>query len=314
MNELFDITNCYQDSNYYYFFRALNKRDMTGIRNGSTLDSNGHISKIVTDSTFYNNRNRYNEESELTLEEMINHVKTHYDKDTNCISLSSDANVCLTYGRSDYEDKYVIIKVSKDELGKTTFNAGKYIYDEILKRVNAYLGEHQTDLTDLQKYYVESIKNISTKEQLDNLKKTLPEEYVDKTNDEFQNGLEFIKSKPYEAYSDIENLAKDKLVMLLDVLDFEVVKGKTNRFVVQTMGSAFSSRELEYYKEVPQEKIVEMPTSLVEIMALIQQVPETEEIKEIKNYLITHLEEVRQSTKEVDYSHFNPEESGFKFR
>ena len=307
MNELFNITNCYQDSNYYYFFRALNKRDMTGIRNGSTLDSNGHISKIVTDSTFYNNRNRYNEESNLTLEEMVNHVKTHYDKDTNCISLSSDANVCLTYGRSDYEDKYVIVKVPKDELGKTTFNAGKYIYEEILKRVNAYIAEHEDDLTDLQKYYIESIKNISTKEQLDNLKKTLPEEYVDKTNDEFQNGLDFIKSKPYEGYSDIENLAKDKLVMLLDVLDFEVVKGKTNRFVIQTMGSAFSSRELEYYKEVPKEKIVEMPTSLVEIMALIQQVPETEEIKEIKNYLINHLEEVRQSTKEVDYSHFNPE-------
>ena len=307
MNELFNITNCYQDSNYYYFFRALNKRDMTGIRNGSTLDSNGHISKIVTDSTFYNNRNRYNEESELTLEEMVNHVKTHYDKDTNCISLSSDANVCLTYGRNDYEDKYVIVKVPKDELGHTTFNAGKYIYDEILKMVNTYIEEHKNDLTDLQKYYIESLKNISTKEQLDNLKKTLPEEYVDKTNDEFQNGLDFIKSKSYEGYSDKENLSKDKLVMLLDVLDFEVVKGKTNRFVIQTMGSAFSSRELEYYKEVPKEKIVEMPTSLIEIMAIIQQVPETEEIKEIKSYLITHLDEIRQSTKEVDYSHFNPE-------
>ena len=307
MNELFNITNCYQDTNYYYFFRALNKRDMTGIRDKSILDEAGRISKIVTDSTFYNHKDRYNEESELTLEEMVNHVKTHYDKDTNCISLSSDANVCLTYGRKDYEDKYVIVKVPKNELGKTTFNAGKYIYEEILKRVNAYIEEHQRELTDLQKYYIESLKNISTKEQLDNLKKTLPEEYIDKTNEKFQNGLEFIKSKPYDGYSDKENLAKDKLVMLLNVLDFEVVKGKTNRFVIQTMGSAFSSRELEYYKEVPQEKIVEMPTSLVEIMALIQQMPETEEIKEIKDYLITHLEEVRQSTKEVDYSHFNPE-------
>ena len=307
MDELFNITNCYQDDNYYYFFRALNKRDMTGIRDKSILDEAGHIRKIVTDSTFFNHKDRYNEESELTLEEMVNHVKTHYDKDTNCISLSSDANVCLTYGRSDYEDKYIVVKVPKNELGKTTFNAGKYIYEEILKRVNTYLEEHQNDLTDLQKYYIESLKNISTKEQLESLKKTLPEEYVDKTNDEFQNGLDFIKSKPYEGYGDSENLAKDKLVMLLDVLDFEVVKGKTNRFVIQTMGSAFSSRELEHYKEVPKEKIVEMPTSLIEIMALIQQVPETEEIKEIKSYLITHLDEVRQSTKEVDYSHFNPE-------
>ena len=307
MDELFNITNCYQDDNYYYFFRALNKRDMTGIRDKSTLDEAGHISKIVTDSTFYNHKDRYNEDSSLTLEEMVNHVKTHYDKDTNCISLSSDANVCLTYGRSDYEDKYIVVKVPKSELGKTTFNAGKYIYEEILKRVNAYIEEHQSQLTDLQKYYISSLDNITTKEQLESLKKTLPEEYVDKTNEEFQNGLEFIKSKPYEGYSDTENLAKDKLVMLLDVLDFEVVKGKTNRFVIQTMGSAFSSRELEHYKEVPQEKIVEMPTSLIEIMALIQQVPETEEIKEIKSYLITHLDEVRQSTKEVDYSHFNPE-------
>ncbi len=307
MDELFNITNYYQDTNYYYFFRALNKRDMAGIRDKSILDEAGHIRKIVTDSTFYNHKDRYNEESELTLEEMVNHVKTHYDKDTNCISLSSDANVCLTYGRSDYEDKYVIVKVPKNELGKTTFNAGKYIYEEILKRVNTYLEEHQADLTDLQKYYIESLKNISTKEQLDNLKKTLPEEYVDKTNEKFQNGLEFIKSKPYEGYSDKENLAKDKLVMLLDVLDFEVVRGKTNRFVIQTMGSAFSSRELEHYKEVPQEKIIEMPTSLVEIMAIIQQVPETEEIKEIKDYLITHLDEIRQNTKDIDYSHFNPE-------
>ena len=308
MNELFNITNCYQDTNYYYFFRALNKRDMTGIRDKSILDEAGHISKIVTDSTFYNHKDRYNEESSLALEEMVNHVKTHYDNDTNCISLSSDANVCLTYGRKDYEDKYVIIKVPKDELGYTTFNAGKYIYEEILKRVNTYLEEHQADLTDLQRYYIESIKNISTKEQLDNLKKTLPKEYIDKTNDEFQNGLEFIKSKPYEGYSEEENLAKDKLIMLLDVLNFEVVKGKTNRFVIQTMGSAFSSRELEYYKEVPQEKIVEMPTSLVEIMALIQQVPETEEIREIKAYLITNLDKIRQNTKELDYSHFNPDD------
>ena len=308
MNELFNITNCYQDDNYYYFFRALNKRDMAGIRDKSILDDVGHINKIITDSKFYGHTDRYNESSELTLEEMINHVKTHYDKDTNCISLSSDANVCLTYGRSDYEDKYIIVKVPKNELSKTTFNAGKYIYDEILKRVNAYIEEHQADLTDLQRYYIESLNNISTKEQLENLKRTLPEEYIDKTSEEFQNGLEFIKSKPYEGYSDAENLAKDKLVMLLDVLNFEVVKGKTNRFVIQTMGSAFSSRELEYYKDVPQEKIVEMPTSLVEIMALLQQVPEPEEVKEIKSYLISHLDEIRQSTKEINYNYFKPED------
>ena len=77
MDELFNITNCYQDTNYYYFFRALNKRDMAGIKDKSILDEAGHINKIITDSKFYDHTDRYNESSELTLEEMINHVKTH---------------------------------------------------------------------------------------------------------------------------------------------------------------------------------------------------------------------------------------------
>ena len=308
MEELFNITNCYQDDNYYYFFRALNKRDMTGIRNKSILDESGHINKIITDSKFYNHTDRYNETSELTLEEMFNHIKTHYDKDTNCISLSSDANVCLTYGRSDYEDKYIIVKIPKEELNKTTFNAGKYMFTEITKRALEYIKTHQDDLTDLQRYYIDSLSHVSTREQLDNLKKTLPGESINQTDEKFQNGFNFIKSKPYESYSDEENLAKDKLVMLLDILDFEAIKGKTNRFAIQTMSLAFSAREFDYYKDIPGEKIIEMPTSLIEIMAILQQVPETEEIKEIKKYILTHLDTIKQNIKEIDYSNFNPED------
>ena len=307
MEELFNITNCYQDDNYYYFFRALNKRDMTGIRNKSILDDAGHINKIITDSKFYNHTDRYNEESSLTLEEMFNHIKTHYDKDTNCISLSSDANVCLTYGRSDYEDKYIIVKVPKNELGSTTFNAGKYMFTEITNRTLEYIKTHQNDLTDLQRYYIDSLSHVSTREQLDNLKKTLPEESVNQTDEKFQNGFNFIKSKPYEGYSDEENLAKDKLVMLLDILDFEAIKGKTNRFAIQTMSLAFSAREFDYYKDIPGEKIIEMPTSLIEIMAILQQVPETKEIREIKTYILTHLDTIKQNIKEIDYSNFNTE-------
>ena len=305
MKDLFNLNNCYQDEEYYYFFRALNMRDLAGIKNKSILDDAGNIAKIITDREFFKREERYNANSSLTLEEMVNHVKMHYDKDTNCISLSSDANVCLMYGRGDYEDKYIIVKVPKQELGVTTFNAGKYIYEEIAKRVEDYIAKHERELDELQKYYINAIRNAVNKSQLDNIKETLPQEYTDFTSNRFQNGLTFIDSKSYEGYTAEENLAKDKLVMLLDVLDFEVVKGKTNRFVIQTMGSAFSSRELEYYQAIPQEKIISISSSLAEVMGLLQQVPETKEVREIKEYLIANLAEVRNKVLDADYSKFD---------
>lgn len=305
MKDLFNLNNCYQDDGYYYFFRALNMRDLSGIKDKSILDSEGNIAKIITDREFFKREERYNANSSLTLEEMVNHVKMHYDKDTNCISLSSDANVCLMYGRGDYEDKYIIVKVPKQELGVTTFNAVKYIYEELAKRVENYIAKHERELDELQKYYVNAIRNAVNKSQLDNIKETLPQEYMDITSNRFQNGLTFIDSKSYEGYTAEENLAKDKLVMLLDVLDFEVAKGKTNRLVIRTMGSAFSSRELEYYQTIPQEKIISISSSLAEVMGLLQQVVETKEIREIKNYLIANLDEVRNKVLNADYSKFD---------
>ena len=37
---------------------------------------------------------------------MYNHIKMHYSLQTNCISLSSNANVARTYGEA-FSDKYV---------------------------------------------------------------------------------------------------------------------------------------------------------------------------------------------------------------
>ena len=54
-------------------------------------------------------------------------------KDTNCISLSSNANVSISYGRAFYKDKYVLVKVPKSEYRKTVHNAGEYFISEIEK-------------------------------------------------------------------------------------------------------------------------------------------------------------------------------------
>lgn len=53
MKDLFNLNNCYQDEEYYYFFRALNMRDLSGIKDKSILDSEGNIAKIITDRELF---------------------------------------------------------------------------------------------------------------------------------------------------------------------------------------------------------------------------------------------------------------------
>ena len=64
---------------------------------------------------------------------MYNHIKMHYSLETNCISLSSNANVARTYGET-FSDKYVMIKVPKKEMGQRVYNAGQYMLSEIARK------------------------------------------------------------------------------------------------------------------------------------------------------------------------------------
>lgn len=97
----FDIENfnIFSDDNNYYFLRALNMGDSNDIENGIVTDSDNQISRIRTDRERYNGNPKYNQDSKLSLEEMFNHCKMHHRTDTNCISLTSNANVALMYGR-----------------------------------------------------------------------------------------------------------------------------------------------------------------------------------------------------------------------
>ena len=79
LQELFNVDNfnIYSDNDYYYFFRALNSRDMSGIRNKSILDENGKIKKIITDREYYGATSGYTENSEISLEEVVSHIKMY---------------------------------------------------------------------------------------------------------------------------------------------------------------------------------------------------------------------------------------------
>lgn len=85
---------------------------------------------------------RWNAESQVTLEEMYNHKKTPYSLETNCISLSSNANVARTYGET-FSDKYIAPK------GVDTSKSGMkkgIIYKAPFSRISSFqaLDDEQT--------------------------------------------------------------------------------------------------------------------------------------------------------------------------
>ena len=109
---LFDINsfNIIEDKDNYYFFRALNMADNYDIAQKITVFEDGKIKRIRTDRERYIGDTKYKENSVISLEEVYDHIKNNYRKDTNCISLTSNANVSVKYGRGAYKDKYVQIK------------------------------------------------------------------------------------------------------------------------------------------------------------------------------------------------------------
>ena len=142
LKEIFDINkfNVFSDDENYYFFRALNMADNNDIETGIILDSNGQVEKIRTNRERYDGVPKYSEDDVISLEQITDHIKMHQLKETNCISLTSNANTALTYGRGYYKDKYVMIKVPKTELGKSTYEAGLYMLEQINNVLNNYMG------------------------------------------------------------------------------------------------------------------------------------------------------------------------------
>ena len=141
--------------------------DNGDIENNITLDDIGYISRIRTDRERYEEIPKYNEYSNLTLEEIFDHIKMHHRKDTNCISLTSNANVAAIYGRGYYKDKYVMIKVPKNELGKDVVDAGFYMLNEVNNRINNIVNNNELDNNTL--YYLSLIDNAKNQEELNNV-------------------------------------------------------------------------------------------------------------------------------------------------
>ena len=288
MKKLFDIDkfNIIKDEENYYFFRALNMEDNQDLEKGVILDNEGNIKKIRTDRERYeqnpeNEPPKYGKDSEISLEQVYDHVKRHHRKDTNCISLSSDANVAIYYGRGFYKDRYVIVKVPKREFGKTVINAGKYMLEEISKKVDGYISDIQDDSK-----LLETISKIDNSKTEKEIRKAIETRYttrepLDPSKAKLRKDITYraptARISSYQALNEEQTLEKNKIVAKLTLLEriggMEPIIPHTanNNLLVQTIGNAFSSLELIHYGTIEKDEIVDVPKEIVDIFALLQQ-------------------------------------------
>ena len=315
LEEIFDIDkfNVYSDNDYYYFFRALNKADNNDIDMNITTDSNNKIERVRTNRERYNGVPKYSESSVLTLEEAVDHINTRHRKDTNCISLTSNANTAIMYGRGHYKDKYIVVKVPKKDIGNTTYEAGLYM----LKEVTDFLNK-EIKGTNLEKVY-ERIDACKSSEELKVIEQELQKSKLLKSNynandeeksDLFQDGIKekVINSDNYIALNDEQNLEKDKVVLKVNLYGKRILPKTGNGLLVRTIGNAFSSLELVHYKDIKQEEIIEIKKELIDIFGLLQQMPNNlDYLDEIKSILLENIDSIKY-TGDYTYKDFNIED------
>ena len=309
MEEIFGIEkfNIISDKENYYFFRALESGDVEDIEKGLIKDGENYT-RIRTDRERWEETHpegaRWNAESQITLEEIFNHIKMDYSLQTNCISLTSNANVVRTYGEM-FNEKYVMIKVPKKEMGEKVFNAGQYMLGEISKQVgnrieNGNIPENVLD--DLQK-----IDNVKTSEEI---KKIIRQRYkaqqkVNKSKARPQRGIKYraphARISNYQSLSEEQSLEKNKIIAKLTILEHKklmeplIPYSANNTFLIQTLGNAFSSSEQIYYGNIEGDRITEVQKEMVDMFSLLQQAEEQDEqiVNELKNELIKFVNDGR---------------------
>ena len=310
MENVFDIDNfnIIEDEENYYFFRALNMADNQDLETGVILDKTGNFEKIRTDRERYeenpeNEAPKYSKDAKISLEQVYDHIKMHYRKDTNCISLSSNGNVSISYGRGFYKDRYVMVKVPKKELGEKVINAGQYMLEEISKKVDEYISSISNDSK-----IIETINEIDNSKTEDEIKKAIETRYnskepLDPNKAKPRKGISYrspvARISSYQALNEEQSLEKNKIIAKLTLLErvggMEPIIPHTanNNLLVQTIGNAFSSLELIHYGDIEKDEIIDIPKEIVDIFALLQQVEgqDKQVIEDLKREVIRFANE-----------------------
>ena len=304
--ELFDINNfnIIQDEEYYYFFRALNMADNSDVEHGITLSQDGKINRIRTDRERFEGETKYKEDSQISLEEVYDHIKMHYRKDTNCISITSNSNVAVNYGRGYYKDRYIMVKIPKKELGITTVVAGKYLlkelYSTIMQTIEALPQDKKQEI-------LEIFKDIEHTQDSNTLKDIIQKKYIGKSkeinpnNAHLRKGILYSSPKSrissYQSLNDEQLLEVNKVYARLAIFENEhilqhVIPHSRNSKLRETIGNAFSSAELIHYGEINKKNIIEIPKEIADIFSLVQQVDgiEKDRLDELKQAILSSVQ------------------------
>ncbi len=288
----------------YYLIRALNIKDSNDIKEKITI-SNNEIVKIRTDRERYIGQTKYHENSHLTLEEVCDHIKENHRLDTNCISLSINPNVSALYGRKFYNDKYVLIQVSYDDIAENkVINAGLFILEEVEKIINNMIKAKYFSKVTLQS--LTKIDKISHKQELDEFMFKLKKEanfYLCTSNSSIK-------------YLDMTNeqiLAKNKVIAKLSIIDKKIISNMSNIELINTINLAFSSLEFIHYKEISKEKITTLSNGMIDILSILWQLPpDTPNLDDVKIIVLKYIlskNAIDINFKYEDYNdYFNEEE------
>ena len=310
-DKLFDIGNfnVIQDEDNYYFFRALNMEDNNDIEQGITRSNDGKIERIRTDRERYEGIAKYGETSRISLEEVYDHIKMHHRKDTNCISLTSNGNVAVGYGRGTYKDRYTMVKIPKEEIGVKVVTAGQYMLQEVYERIEETLGKLSEDEKEKILGIFEEIDKTEENKTLQNMiakRYSAKKEEINPSKAHLRKGIVYSSPTPrissYQALSERQLLEVNKVYAKLAVLENEnklkhVIEHLSNSKLREGIGNAFSSMEVIHYGDIAKENIIEIPKEVADIFAIVQQAEEIDKsrVEEVKRALI----EAVQSGKEI---------------
>ena len=301
MEEIFDIEkfNIISDEENYYFFRSLEPGDIEDLEKGIIKEGEKY-KRLRTDrerwEESHQEKPRWDANSSVTLEEMFNHIKIHYNLQTNCISLSSNANVARTYGEA-FSDKYVMIRVPKKEMGEKVFHAGQYMLDEIAKQTKQRIEEGK-----IPKDVLEDLEKIDKAKTSDEIKELIKIRYrtpkkLDESKARPRKGITYraphARVSSWQSLNEEQKLEKNKIIAKLTVLEHKKLmkplmpNSANNNLLIRTVGSAFASGEQIYYGDIEGDRVTDIQKEIVDIFGLLQQVEgQKETIEELKKEII----------------------------
>lgn len=284
MEELFGIDNfnVISDDDYYYVFRALNMGDHSDLEKKITSED-GLPQRIRTDrlrwEEEHNRKSRFSESSSVSAEEIISHCKAiNHSKETNCISLTSNANIVINYGNG-YHDEYIMVRIPKRD--KDGFiDAGRYLLEVLEKYINETIAS--LDKTDELLPLLERIDDIDTPDIINSVvscfqkvksegkftgRGSLKDRYSVKSRFEKKQIFSKEQQRKYTIL-----IAKLTLLEINKKVKPILKNTRDNTLFLKTMSTIFSNTEILHYNELQSDQFTKISKTVLDMFALIQQI------------------------------------------